>query len=167
MVVVDVQGAFRKAIEGFDRLVGSIATLVQAAAVLEVPVIVSEQYPEKLGSTVPEIADHLDGVVPIEKLALSVVGADGFDLAGRDQVLLCGIEAHICVYQSAVELLGRGAEVQLVVDAVGSRSSLNRETAIARLGSLGVAPTTVEMSMFELLGRAGTPEFKAVQKLVI
>jgi nicotinamidase-related amidase len=81
-------------------------------------------------------------------------------------VLLCGIEAHICVYQTAADLLAQGVEVQIVTDAVASRSGTDRTAAISRLSSMGAPATTVEMCLFEMLGRAGTPEFKAVQRLL-
>jgi nicotinamidase-related amidase len=102
----------------------------------------------------------------LEKLTLSAAAADGFDLGGREQVLLCGIEAHICVYQTVADLLDRNVDVHLVVDCVASRSALDRGTAISRIASMGASLTTVEMALFELLGRAGSEEFKAVQKLV-
>jgi nicotinamidase-related amidase len=167
VLIVDVQEAFRSSIDGFDRMARSIATLAQGAGALGLPVIVTEQNPEKLGTTVPEIAAHLDAATPLSKMALSSAAAEGFDLGGRDQVLLCGIETHVCVYQTAADLLARQVEVELVVDAVASRSPANREVAITRMESMGVAPTTVEMCLFELLGRAGTPEFKQIQRLVV
>lgn len=167
VLIVDVQEAFRSSIDGFDQMVGSIATLAQGAGVLGLPVIVTEQNPEKLGTTVPEIAEHLGAAARLPKMALSSAAAEGFDLGGRDQVLLCGIETHVCVYQTAADLLADQVEVELVVDAVASRDPANREVAITRMGSMGVGLTTVEMCLFELLGRAGTPEFKQIQRLVV
>jgi nicotinamidase-related amidase len=166
LLVVDVQEAFRPAIDGFDALVGATARLIQGARILGVPVIVTEQYPQGLGATIPELAEHLDGVEPLAKTAFAAPDAEGFDLAGRDQVLVCGIEAHICVHQSTDALLERGVEVQVVEDAVGSRTAANRQVGLARMEEAGARRTSVEMSLFELLREAGSDEFKAIQRLV-
>ena len=96
----------------------------------------------------------------------SGASADGFDLGGRDQVLMCGIEAHVCVHQTAAELLAGGVEVHVAVDAVGSRSALDREVGLRRMTDAGAVPTTVETALFEMLGKAGGDEFKQVQGLV-
>jgi nicotinamidase-related amidase len=166
LLVVDVQEGFRPVIEGFEAVARCTATLVQGAQVLGVPVLVTEQYPKGLGPTVPEVAEHLDGVERIEKTVFSAPDADGFDLAGRDQVVVCGIEAHICVMQSALALLDRDLQVQVAADAVSSRAKLDREVGLERVREAGAGITTVETALFELLGAAGTPEFKDVQRLV-
>jgi nicotinamidase-related amidase len=166
VVVVDIQELFRSVIERFEDVAHATSVLVQGARVLGIPVIVTEQYPKGLGSTVPEIAEHLGEAPRLEKTTLSAVAADGFDLGGRDQVLLCGIEAHICVYQTAMDLLRAGVDVQVVEDAVSSRSEANRRVGIERIVESGGRRTSTEMALFELLGRAGTAEFKAVQQLV-
>lgn len=166
VVVVDVQEGFRPVIAGFDEMVGSIETLLRGVRVMGIPAIVTEQYPRGLGSTVAEISALLTDVTPLEKTVFAATDAEGFDLNGRDQVLLCGIETHICVYQTAAALLAQGLEVQIVEDAVSSRTAANHEVGIGRIAALGGARTSVEMALFELLGKAGTPEFKAVQQLV-
>jgi branched-chain amino acid transport system ATP-binding protein len=166
LVVIDVQESFRPVIARFDALARSIGLLVTGARTLGVPIIVTEQYSRGLGHTVAELAEHLDGVVRLQKTALAATAARGFDLAGRDQVLLCGIEAHICVHQTALALLARGVEVQVVEDAVSSRTRRNRHVGVARMAQSGVVRTSVEMALFELLGHAGTDEFKAIQALV-
>ncbi|MSO41572.1 MAG: hydrolase [Solirubrobacterales bacterium] len=168
LVVVDVQEGFRKAIPGFERLVAATATLVEGAEAIGIPVLVTEQYPKGLGHTVGEVAERLpEGVSPIEKLAFSSAEAEGFALEGRDQVVLCGVETHVCVNQTALDLLGRGVEVQVVEDAVGSRSEENRLGGLRKMDGAGATITSVETALFELLGRAGTDEFKQVQKLVL
>ena len=166
LLVVDAQEAFRPAVLDFDRVVHNAAVLVQGAKALEVPVIVTEQYPKGLGRTVPEVADHLNGVEPIEKVCFSAAGADGFDPQGREQVLVCGIESHVCVSQTAHDLLDRGLEVHVARDAVTSRTAENREVGLHKMERAGAVVTSVETALFELLGAAGTPEFKTVQALV-
>jgi len=168
LVVIDVQEGFRAAIPGFDRLAAAAATLIRGAAELEVPVLVTEQYPKGLGATVPEIAGHLpEGAEPLAKTVFSAAAAEGFDLGGREQALVCGIEAHVCVNQTILDLLARGIEVHVVRDAVGSRTEANRELGIARAERAGAWPTSVETALFELLGGAGTDRFKRVQKLIL
>jgi Isochorismate hydrolase len=163
-----VQEAFAKAVPRYGLVVRAAATLARGAAALGVPVIVTEQYPKGLGRTDPAVAAALpDGVEPLEKVEFSAAGAPGFDLAGRDQVLLCGIEAHVCVAQTALELLERGVAVHVAADAVASRSAENEAIGLRRTERAGAVPTSVETALFELLGRAGTDEFKAVQRLIL
>jgi nicotinamidase-related amidase len=166
VVVIDVQEGFRPAVLDFDRVAANTAVLVQGARATGVPVMFSEQYPKGLGRTVPEVAEHLDGAEPLEKTVFSAASADGFDLDGRDQVLLCGIEAHVCVSQTAHELLGQGHEVQVAGDAVTSRTAENRDLGVHKMERAGAVITSVETALFELLGKAGTPEFKEVQALI-
>jgi nicotinamidase-related amidase len=166
LVVVDVQEAFRPAVRDFDAVAAGAATLVRGAHILGVPVVVSEQYPKGLGATVPEVAEHLDGVEPIAKVCFSAAAVDGFDLDGRDQVLLCGIESHVCVSQTAHDLLDRGVEVHVARDAVTSRTEQNRELGLHKMEGAGAVVTSVETALFELLGAAGTDEFKQVQGLI-
>ncbi len=166
LVVIDVQEAFRKAVPGFDAVAARTAVLVQAAATLAVPVVVTEQYPRGLGDTVPEVAGHLADVPRLPKTVFSAARAEGFDLGGRDQALVCGIEAHVCVAQTVLDLLDAGVAVQVATDATASRAAADRETALHRLDRAGATLTTVEAALFELLGAAGTPEFKTVQELI-
>ncbi len=167
LVVVDVQEAFRKAVPDFDRVAEAVGTLVRGAAAMGVPIVVTEQYPKGLGATVPAVAEHLPaGIEPVEKVRFSAAEADGFDLGGRGQALVCGIETHVCVNQTVLDLLGRGLEVQVVSDAVGSRSDENRELGLRRAERAGGDLTSVEMALFELLGGSDAPEFKQVQELV-
>lgn len=166
LVVVDVQEAFRPAVLDFDRVTGNALRLIRGARILGLPVIVTEQYPKGLGSTVPELEKALEGVAPIEKLCFSAAGADGFDLGGRDQALLCGIETHVCVSQTAHDLLGRGLDVHVARDAVSSRTEENRELGLRKMERAGAVVTSVETALFELVGAAGSDEFKAVQRLV-
>lgn len=166
LVIVDVQEAFRPAVRDFDGVVDSTTKLIQGARALGVPVVVTEQYPRGLGATVAEVAEHLDGVEPIEKTCFSAARADGFDLDGRDQALVCGIEAHVCVSQTAHDLLERGVEVHVARDAVTSRTDENREVGLHKMERSGAIVTSVEAALFELLGAAGSEEFKQVQRLI-
>jgi nicotinamidase-related amidase len=166
LVVVDEQEAFRPAIADFDRVISATRTMVRAARILEVPVIVTEQYPRGLGHTVEEIAADLEGAVPLEKISFSATGAEGFDLGGRDQVMLCGVEAHVCVWQTASKLRDEGVEVHAVTEAIGSRAEADRAIGLGHIAGAGGVLTSVETALFELLGAAGSPEFKAVQSLV-
>jgi nicotinamidase-related amidase len=169
LAVIDVQEAFRPAVLDFEQVAGNVGVLVQGAQILGLPVIVTEQYPKGLGNTVSEVAGHLEGVEPIEKVCFSAVAADGFPAAldaERDQVVLCGIEAHVCVSQTAEDLLATGREVHVVKDAVSSRTADNRELGLHKMERSGATLTSVETALFELLRAAGTPEFKQVQALV-
>ncbi len=166
LVVVDVQEAFRAAVLDFERV--AAATLPcssEGAQALEVPVVATEQYPQGLGATVPEVSDHLADD-PLEKVCFSASDADGFSLNGRNQVLVCGIEAHVCVSQTALALLEEGREVHVARDAVSSRTEENLEVGLRRMEREGAVITSVEAALFELLGAAGSEEFKTVQKLV-
>ena len=164
LVVVDVQEAFRP-YSSFAAVVESCAKLLAGARILGLPTVVTEQYPKGLGRTAPEIG--LEDERPIEKTVFSAARAEGFDLAGREQAIVCGIETHVCVSQTVHDLLGSGVEVHVPADAVGSRHELDYERGLDRLERAGAVVSTVEAALFELLERAGTPEFKAVQKLIL
>lgn len=168
LVVIDVQEGFRKAIPDFDRVAAATATMVQGGRAIGVPIVVTEQYPRGLGATVAEVAEQLPpGLAPLPKTVFSAAAADGFDLGGRDQAIVCGIETHVCVNQTVLDLLADGVEVHVVADAVGSRSAANRELGLAKAERAGAWLTSVETALFELLGEAGGEHFKAVQRLVL
>jgi nicotinamidase-related amidase len=169
LVVIDVQEAFRKALpEEFPRVTSAVGTLIAGAEAIGIPIRVTEQYPKGLGHTVPEVSETLPtGVEPIEKLCFSAAEAEGFDLSGRDQALVCGVETHVCVNQTVLDLLDRGVEVQVAEDAVGSRFAQNKRIGLQKMERAGAVLTSVETALFELLGEAGTDEFKRVQKLIL
>ncbi len=167
LVVVDVQEAFRKAIPDFDDVAAATAKLVEGASAMGVPVVVTEQYPKGLGTTVAEVAEHLpEGTEPVEKLRFSAAAADGFDLGGRDQALVCGIETHVCVNQTVADLLDGLEEVHVAEDAVGSRTADNKRIGLNKMEGAGAVLTSVETALFELLGGSDAAEFKQVQALV-
>ena len=167
LVVVDVQEAFRKAVPDFDQVAAAAATLVRGAVAIGIPVVVTEQYPRGLGNTVPEVAEHLpDDLEPIEKVRFSAAQAEGFGLDGRDQAIVCGIETHVCVNQTVLDLLDAGGEVHVVADAVGSRTAANRELGLHKMEGAGATVSSVETALFELLGGSDAPAFREVQALV-
>ena len=166
LVVVDVQEAFRKAVADFDTVAAHAATLVRGARALDLPIIVTEQYPRGLGDTVPEVVEHLGATQRLPKTVFSAARADGFDLGGRDQALVCGVEAHVCVAQTVLDLLAAGVDVQVAGDATASRRAADRDTGLHRMERAGATLTGVEAALFELLGEAGSPEFKTIQELI-
>src|SRR5262245_42693704 len=156
LAVIDMQEAFRPVIPDFAEVAGRIAKAVQGARLLEVPVIVTEQYPRGLKHTADEILPHLRGEAPaIEKLCFSSSGAEPFqtELARRQirQVIVCGIEAHICVAQTVLDLMASGTEVFLLVDCITSRKPESKEVALARLTQAGAIPSNLEMALFEMM----------------
>ncbi|HEV2801409.1 MAG TPA: hydrolase [Pyrinomonadaceae bacterium] len=171
LVIIDVQEAFRASIPDFAGLVARIALVSRAAQLLGVPLVVTEQYPKGLGQTAPEIRDALPpSLEPIEKTAFSSCGAQTFNAElerlGARQVLVCGIEAHVCVNQTTHDLLARGYQVHLLADCIASRHAQNRETGLAKMQRSGALPSSIEMALFELMRDARHEQFKAVQKLI-
>jgi nicotinamidase-related amidase len=167
LVVIDVQEAFEKAVPAFEQVAGAVGTLARGAGELGLPVIVTEQYPKGLGSTVAAVRDSLpNDAKRLEKVRFSASEAEGFDLSGRDQAIVCGIEAHVCVVQTVLDLLDAGTDVHVVADAVGSRSDGDAALALRRAERAGATLTSVEAVLFELLGGSDAPSFKRVQALV-
>ncbi len=171
LVVVDVQARLLPAIHDSDRVLCNADILLKAADALSVPVILTEQYAKGLGETVKSVRAALPAGTPvIEKITFASTGEPAFVAAleglGRRRVVLCGTEAHVCVLQTALGLLGLGYTVHLVADAVSSRSPANHAAAIERLRAAGVSVVTTEMVVFEWLERAGTPVFKTVSALI-
>lgn len=164
LLVIDVQDGF-SSYKCFEDVVRQAGRLVAGTQILRVPLIVTEQYPKGLGPTNAGVGLP-EGTEPIEKTVFSGVRADGFQLHGRSQVILCGIEAHVCVAQTALDLLDQGIEVFLACDAVGSRHKHDKKVALRRLAAAGCIETTVEAVLLELCERAGTDEFKAVQGVI-
>ena len=170
LVVVDVQERLYPAMCEREVLAQNVARLVRGAALLGVPVVATEQYPKGLGRTIAAIADALPGSAPrVEKTAFSCMDEPAFRRAldpARDQVILTGIEAHVCVLQSGLDLVRAGFAVHVVEDAVASRAPASRRAGLARLHAAGAVPSTTEMALFELLRGKDDPAFKDVQALV-
>jgi hypothetical protein len=153
-----------------EKLLHNVIKLIQGAKVLEVPIILTEQYPKGLGPTIPEIKALIPDIKPIEKVCFNCTDEEVFSKAlkalKRKQVLIAGIEAHICVYQTAVALARAGYEVQVVGDCISSREVENKTVAIFKVGPMGVGVTTTEMALFELLKVAKGDKFKAISNIV-
>lgn len=170
LLVIDVQEAFRNPIPDFALVVSRISSIIRGAALLDVPVYVTEQYPKGLGTTVEEIQlAFASENLPIEKTTFSAGGeqlASALSEAGIKQVLICGLEAHVCVSQTAHELLEKGFQVHLLSDCVASRFDYNRLAAISKMIRSGVIESSVEMALFELMGDSKHPQFRQVQELI-
>ena len=170
LVVIDVQGKLSCLMHEKEKLFENLRKIITGAQILEIPVILTEQNPDGLGRTIPEVADLLPGIQPILKFSFSCCGESRFvrelEALKRKQVLIAGIESHVCVYQTAMDLLGAGYEVQIVADAVSSRTADNRELGLEKMKNEGARLTGVEMALFELLRVAEGAKFKGILKVV-
>jgi len=168
LVVIDVQEKLLPHVHEHGRLLQRLGLLLSAARTLDIPVVLTEQYPKGLGPTVAAVRELTPGCDPLAKTDFSCVSAAGFlerlAALNRSQVVLAGIETHVCVGQTALELCGRGTWVTVVADATGSRRPVDMEVAIKRFEASGVGVTTTEAVVFEWLRRAGTEEFKTIQQ---
>ncbi len=170
LVVVDIQERLLPAIHEKERVVSNTIRLVKGAAIMGLPIFVTEQYRKGIGPTVPEVAAVVPGFAPMEKMTFSSCGAEGFTAAleakGVRDVIFCGIEAHVCVTQTCLELLARGFRIFIAADAISSRTPENPRMGVERMRDAGAVIASTEMMLFELLGLAGTDEFKQVLPLV-
>jgi len=169
-VLVDVQGKLAQIMYERDALFDNLLKLVKGIRVLNIPIVWMEQNPEKMGATIPELAELLQDLCPMPKMSFGACGdgtiMDVIESSGRKQILVAGIEAHVCVYQTARGLHDQGYDVEVVSDAVSSRTATNRDGALRRLQQCGVSLTTVEMALFELLGTAEHAAFRDFLKIV-
>jgi nicotinamidase-related amidase len=171
LVVVDVQEAFRSVIPEFATVASRISTAVRGFQVLDAPVLVTEQYPKGLGPTAEEIKFVLSEDQEIfEKTAFSSCGADPFvsrlEELGTKQVVICGLETHICVSQTAHDLLDGGFQVHILTDCVCSRFEYNKSAGLAKMQQSGAIPSSVEMALFELMRDSRHEQFKEIQSLI-
>jgi isochorismate hydrolase len=170
LVLIDLQERLLPAICGSARLVQNVSCLLNGAKVLGLPIFVTEQHPKGLGSTVQQVAQLVPGYAPFHKLAFSACGAEGFGKALKEkdlkQVVLCGIEAHVCVTQTCLDLLKEGLTIFVVADAISSRTEQNHQIGLERMRDAGAVIVSTEMILFELLETAGTEEFKQILALV-
>jgi nicotinamidase-related amidase len=170
LVVVDVQGKLAQLMVDKEVLFKNLHILIQAAKILSLPILWCQQVPEALGPTIPEIVELLTGTEPINKASFSCCGQEQFsaqlNTLGREQVLLCGIETHVCVYQTAMDLMEGGLDVTIIGDAVSSRTAQNRHFALTRLAAEGAHISSTEMALFELLKTAQHPHFREIARLV-
>jgi nicotinamidase-related amidase len=171
LIIIDMQEAFREKIEKFTKVAEAIGVMTQAAKLLQVPTLVTEQYPKGLGHTASEIAEVLPAETEIiEKTTFSSCVASPFleqlRKTNASQVIVSGIEAHICVNQTVHDLLASEYQVHILLDCIASRKSKDRKVGIAKMQSAGAIPCSVEMALFELMRDAKHDQFKAIQKLV-
>ncbi len=173
LLVIDMQRKLLPHIDDHESVEQNVIRLIHGTHTLGVPVIVTEQYPQGIGRTtdgVLEALEETNSSEAIQKMTFSSCGADPFlqrlESGGRRQIILAGIETHVCVYQTAIDLLDRDFGVWLVGDAVSSRTPRNRQIAIDRLTAEGAKLTSTEMVLFELTVACGTDEFRSISKLV-
>lgn len=169
-VLVDVQGKLARIVHESEKMIENVNRLIQGLRMMGIPIVWLEQYPEGLGPTHEEVAKHLEGLEPISKITFDACKNPDFvqavEKTGRRQVLLAGIETHICVYQTALGLRSLGYEVQAVADAVSSRTIFNKEIGLDRMKSEGIMLTSVEMVLYELMQAGKGAEFKEILKLL-
>ena len=171
LVVIDVQGKLAQLMHEKETFFANVERMVKGAQVLEMPVLWTEQAPDKLGETIPQIREPLlNATEPIAKICFSCCGAQGFmgqlKSLNRTQLLITGLETHICVYQTVRDLLNMRYKVQIVADAVSSRTLENKQLGLERMKEAGAVLTSTEMALFELLRVAEGPKFKAISQLV-
>ena len=168
LAVIDIQGNLYLAMDEKEFLLTNTAKLVKGINILEIPIILTEQV--KIGPTIPELADLMPDVKPIIKNSFSCCGdaqfLEALVASGKKQVLVCGIEAHVCAYQTSMDLMERGFEVYVVADSVSSRTAGNREIGIRKLLASGAILTSTEMALFELLKTATDPKAKDLFRII-
>ncbi len=170
LLIIDVQGRLAEGVVRSAALQSVTGKLVRACKILEVPVLLTEQYPKGLGTTIDSLRELLPGTVAVEKLSFSCCGTAEFMRQlrsfNRNDILVAGMEAHVCVYQTAVDLVEFGYNVHLVTDCVSSRSEENRMLGIRCIEKAGASLTSSEMAIFELLRVAEGERFKAISKII-
>ena len=170
LIVVDIQELFRTLIYDMNSVIANSSRLVRFCDRLEIPVIFSEQYSKAFGATVKEISEVAHQYKPVEKISFSCAGDSGFisklESTKRKQIILCGLETHVCVYQTARDLLQKGYQISIAADAISSRNVSNRNLGLAYMRDLGVQVMTAEMIMFEILKIAKTADFELVSDIL-
>ncbi|MGA2782702.1 MAG: hydrolase [Smithella sp.] len=170
LIIIDIQGNLAQAMYDKENLFANSVKLIQGIKALNLPIIVTEQIPQKLGQTIPQIAAQLEGINPIAKETFSCWDDLNFikqlKALSHKHIVIAGIECHVCVYQTALDLISNGCTVYLVADAVSSRTPENRQIGIDAMKSAGAHITSTEMVLFELLRTAADPKFKEIFKIV-
>jgi nicotinamidase-related amidase len=170
LVIVDIQEKLFRVMKRQESLIGNTIKLIQGFQALDIPILVTEQIPAKIGPTIPEISEKLAGVSPVAKESFSCWGEPAFrsrlESLNRRQVVLTGIECHVCVYQTALDLMANGYSVHPVTDTVSSRTSANRKIGLSSMKSAGAHLTSTEMVLFELLRTAACPQARNIFKIV-
>ncbi len=170
LLIIDIQEAFRKAVLEFERVAHNAAVLARGFSLLGLPVLATEQYPKGLGKTDERVHRSCTRWNLIEKTCFSCTAAKGFmekiQALGIENLVVCGIESHVCVNQTVLGLLQGSYTVHIAVDTMASRNRADHETALRKMEQAGAVPTTTEMCLFELVKEAGTEQFKQIQKLI-
>jgi nicotinamidase-related amidase len=170
LVIVDIQERLAVAMTEKERVVTNTLHLVESAKLLGVPILITEQYSKGLGPTLPEVRNAVQSYAPIEKITFSCCGEKFFMEAVQEtekkQIILVGMETHVCVLQTCIDLLQNGYFVHVVSDAICSRTKQNYKTAIEYMRDAGAVITCTETVLFQLLVKAGTEEFKAISKRI-
>ena len=172
LVVIDMQAKLLNAMDDAQRqqVVSRSGILLKAASLLDIPVLVTEQYPEGLGKTDDALAESIEGIAVYEKTCFSCLGQSAFGRtvkqSGRSQYILCGVEAHVCVLQTALDLIAQGKEVFVIEDAVCSRSAGNKQNALQRIRQAGGIISNMESVIFEWLRDARHARFKEISSLI-
>lgn len=170
LILIDVQGKLARIVNESEKLVANLEKLIKGCQILSIPIIWAEQNPKGLGTTIPELEKLLENQKPIEKFVFNAFENEIFKQAvidsGRKQWLICGIEAHICVYQTARGLLSNAFEVEVVADCVSSRAKDNSIIALKKLQSKGASLTTIEMCLYELVKDSKQEIFKEILTLI-
>jgi len=168
LLVVDIQENLMRVIDGAEEVTRNTALLQKAANVLDVPQIATTQYVARIGPLLPEVTAELNGVTPLDKVEFDCFGNQGISEAVKglptkiNTLIICGVETHICIYQTVLGALLAGYRVLVPADAVSSRNPRNREIGIARIREMGAVVASAEMIIYEWLHEAGTPEFKTM-----
>jgi nicotinamidase-related amidase len=170
LVVIDVQEKLLRVMQNPEGVVKNCGVLIQIAKALDIPILWCQQYPKALGLTVAPLAQLLKGLSPTDKLSFSCCGEPDFvkrlEALDVEAVVLCGIESHVCVFQTAMDILHQGLKVHMIADAVSSRTEENRQIGISRMAAAGVIINSTEMFLFELLRTAEHPKFKELAALI-
>lgn len=170
LIIVDVQGKLAEIVCDSSLLIANIVKLIKGAHALNLPIIWLEQNPEKLGQTVPQLREVLAPIQPLTKFTFSGCKEQSFTQALQDANintwLVCGIETHICVYQTVMDLTSSGINIELVCDCVSSRSPFNRDLAISKMATKGITMTSLEMCLYELVGDCRAGGFRDILRLI-
>jgi nicotinamidase-related amidase len=170
LLVIDMQEKLFRAIHQKEQLADNLQKLIKGIKVLEIPILLTEQYPQGLGATIPEIPQLLPDIKPLPKVCFSCCGdaafLQEFKKLTRKQVLIAGIESHVCVYQTAADLIAAGCEVYAVSDTISSRTEQNRDIGLKMMTQLGAKITSTEAALFELLKVAKGDKFKAISQII-
>lgn len=170
LLLIDIQDRLTRVIADKESLVASLQKLIKSVKVLGLPILLTEQYPRGLGPTIPEVASLLPDIKSVVKMSFSCCGDMGFirELKSlkREQILVAGIETHVCVYQTVADLLNDGYEAQVVADCVSSRTRENKMLALDRMKDISASITSVEMAVFELMRTAESQKFKEISQII-